>query len=202
MGPALLPTPLSPACGPPKGCLAPGVSPSVLCPKAPVFRLCRPALAPVPELVFRLAISRKSSAHLSTSPRLDLSSGVSNVPLDTSVSPVPRRRISHPAYPMITSLRFQQSGGLPLSKEPSSIHSSSAMLQSLRRRLPLSPVSEPAGGSSWRSVSVFDVWRMREVPESGKGASVDLSTFGRNASGQEWISQRLGVSSETILLLR
>lgn len=36
MGPALLPTPLSPACGSPRGCLAPGVSPFASRPCSPV----------------------------------------------------------------------------------------------------------------------------------------------------------------------
>jgi hypothetical protein len=39
---------------------------------------------------------------------------------------------------------------------------------------------------------------MRGLTESGKGASVDLSTFGRNASGQGWISQQLIAKRETI----
>lgn len=39
---------------------------------------------------------------------------------------------------------------------------------------------------------------MHLATELGKGASVDLSTLSENASGQEWISQRLGVSCETI----
>ena len=39
---------------------------------------------------------------------------------------------------------------------------------------------------------------MRILAESGKGASGDLSTFTENASGQEWISQQLAASAETI----
>ena len=36
----------------------------------------------------------------------------------------------------------------------------------------------------------LDVWKMRGPDDSGKRASVHLSTFSRNASGQGWITQR------------
>ena len=53
------------------------------------FRICRPALAPVPEQIFRLAKSQATSAYLSTCPRPVLSSGVSSGSLGTSVLPDP-----------------------------------------------------------------------------------------------------------------
>jgi hypothetical protein len=34
------------------------------------------------------------------------------------------------------------------------------------------------------------------MPESGNGGQADLSTFGENASGQGWITQRLAARAE------
>ncbi len=40
-------------------------------------------------------------------------------------------------------------------------------------------------------IPALDVWRMPLGPESGNGGRGDLSTFGKNASGQGWITQPL-----------
>jgi hypothetical protein len=44
---------------------------------------------------------------------------------------------------------------------------------------------------SEKPIPALDVWRMRRGTESGNGGRGELSTFGENASGQRWITQRL-----------
>ena len=62
--------------------------------------------------------------------------------------------------------------------------SSGSKISSFFRVLPR-PSEEP--------IPALDVWRMRPRAESGKGKRADLSTFGEIASGQGWISQRFAV---------
>lgn len=192
MGPALLPTPLSPACGPPKGCLAPGVSPCSRCPKA----RCCPDMSPGARAGagadFPIGDTAKRSQPIFPPVRDRLCPLVLQAVLSTPecLHFLGTGFLLRP-FPMIAACGLNSPFGVLLPKKRSAALSSSARLLPSRRFRPVSPVSGSASDPSWWRLSVFDDWRMRAATESGKGASVHLSTSGAIASGQGWISQRL-----------
>ncbi len=202
MGSVSLPTPLSPAVGSRKNAYRLACLHLFLPLAGLAIRICRPALAPVPDRC------------------LDKSGGLRPVPTGLAACPQPgllpwrlKRFVLQQAAPRSIDTGVHRSGcpmidrrglngpGWCRPKAPLSLSYPAMMLSSRRVRFGFRlPVS--AGDPGRRSVFALDELRMRRRAESGKGASVDLSTSWRNASGQGWISQRLGVVRETFSLLQ
>ncbi len=201
MGSVFLPTPLSPAVGFRRNAYRLACLHLFRTSKGLAIRICRPALAPVPNRCL------DTSGDPKTDP--DRSGGLSAAGAVTLRLKRPREAASCPLMPstpgFITPATDESSCGFngwrdchpKVLVRPSS---TATVLPSRRVRFGFRfPVS--AGDPGRRSVSALDELRMRRGAESGKGASVDLSTFGRKASGQGWISQRLVAMRETKLRL-
>ena len=120
MGPALLPTPLSPACGPPKGYLAPGVSSSGRGPKARF----RPNMSPgaragagtgfpcrEPPKSLSVAFHQSETGLVLAEPRAAMSA--------PECFDRHRPRISPPAYPMIAAFVLNGPVGVQPASRPS-----------------------------------------------------------------------------------
>ena len=201
MGSVFLPTPLSPAVGFRRNAYRPACLLLFRTPKGLAIRICRPALAPVPNRCLDKSGGPKTgpdrsgglSAAGAFTLRLERLREAASCPLmpstPGSITPATDECLCgfigwKDCYPKVSVLVSSTATGLPSRRVRSGF------------RFPVS-----AGDPGRRSVSALDELRMRRGAESGKGASVDLSTFARNASGQGWISQRLVASSETKLRL-
>ena len=186
MGPALRPTPLSPACGPRRTLNAWRLSHAVVrlrCYVARRSRRCRFRQG-TDEIRRSLpAIRRFRDRSFSQALQLVRQCGAS--PLHRSRPASPACRLC--AFAVSTAWKSRQPQGAILA---SFLHRAAfhcrvecgSKISSSFRVLPR-PFEEP--------IPALDVWRMPVGPESGNGGRRDLSTFGKNASGQGWITQPL-----------
>ncbi len=197
MGPVLLPTPLSPAVGSRKNAYRLACLRLSVARRPGSIRICRPALAPVPDWCLgHQGVTRTSpvgpgghSAGRSCLPGISSGSTCSKLHASPSTP-----GCNTPATDHILP-RFHRS--VPSSPEGSDFAFLHRDVLSPRRVRFGFRSTVSAGDPALRSVFALDVCRMRGWTESGKGASVHLSTFGANASGQGWISQRLIATCET-----
>jgi hypothetical protein len=196
MGPALLPTPLSPTCGPPKGCLTPDVSPWA----SPW--LCRPALAPVPDRLWA-GYDREDQ-----SPTFRSETGPLHL-LPRAAAPEPGgkgasigSRLYCPAYPAAIHWRDQWGDyGWPL-RALAGPRPSSTRCFTVASIATSSFVSGSAGDPSTRVFPLSIAQRCRGRPSRARGASTNLSTLHGFRGGQEWISQRLAAGARDELRKR
>src|SRR5690606_23268829 len=106
---------------------------------------------------------------------------------------------TRPAIPACPTLRPRGFTGLKWKSAEagpiSSLHRAAS-----RRRVEPVPKSllprRPFGLCPGRANPRLDVWKVPLATDSGKRGTVQLSTFRRNASGQEWITQRFGAIAE------
>lgn len=198
MGSVSLPTPLSPAVGSRGNAYRLACLRLFLPLAGSAIGICRPALAPVPDR--RLDSQGSCEADPDRSGRLSVAGALALAsPAAPPGSKLSRGSIDVGAHrlvhPITDPCGFNSPGSLgPKASFPLSY---TAMMLSSRRARFGFPLPVSAGDTGSWSVFALDGLRMRMGAESGKGASVDLSTSRRNASGQGWISQRLGADRET-----
>jgi hypothetical protein len=186
MGPALLPTPLSPACGF-RGTLYARRFTAAL-----RRRLCRPALAPVPvpsgagydPRIFPLPPGGSAVGFVA---RLLMVRQCGALPLYRSRPAIPACRLRALAASTVCKLQHPKMPWL------SSLHRA-APRHRVERGSKISSSFRVLSRPSEEPIPALDVWRMRLRTESGKSEPADLSTFARNASGQEGISQRFAAN--------
>lgn len=197
MGPASLPTPLSPACGP----FRRGVLDAWRM-TAGRLRLARPALAPVPDVPVAgsdredLSLAIRQPATGSVSPATSSGSASAKA---SALPSVAGHRVVRPfasgdaRWDALSFVGIALAGAslCPTGFALCFTFASSASVELLG--------SGSAGDPSLRCLplSAFDVWRMPLGAESGKQAAWHLSTFGGMASGQRWISQQLVANRAT-----
>jgi hypothetical protein len=197
MGPALRPTPLSPACGSRRGRLTPGAFNAA----SNLFRRTWP-----------YAASLSPGARAGAGPV----GGWSQIARTDSVPPggsatgfvrpclkrfrIVRRRYGTSAWTSkvrpsdFAPSRYQRSGLVCILGEPWSFPHLVLLRAAFRRRVDPVPKSLlrrwPFGLCLGRANPRLDDWKVRAATDSGKRGTVQLSTFGQNASGQHWITQR------------
>jgi hypothetical protein len=198
MGPALRLTPLSPACGPHRSGKLDAWrfnAVSVPAPKSvPKSAYHRPALAPAP-VPSELGPIRRSFPAAWRSRDRSLNPGLEQPRFARGLhqTSAPGRKVRPtdfaPSRPQRSSIRIAPG-------EPGALLVSFLRRAASRRRVEAVPKSllrrRPFGLCLGRANPRLDVWKMRKRSDSGKRGIVQLSTFGPKASGQGWITQRLG----------
>ena len=204
MGPALRPTPLSPACGLPKERLTPGVS-------MPPGCSCEPRTAASPSPGARAGAGSDrglGSIRRSLPPpggsETDLSAWASNGSALPEGFAVPRRQTGKPGLSDFAPSRDQRFEISEVVRRllPGLIPPP----RSFRRRVEAVPKSllprRPFGLCLGRANPRLDDWKVRGSPDSGNGGPADLSTFVGFASGQGWITQRFAAAAPLYPLSR
>jgi hypothetical protein len=186
MGPALLPTPLSPAVGPRRNAYR------LACPAAArrLSAVCRPALAPVP-VPSKTRYDPKIHPLFPAGPRPivvpGFSSGLACPKTCNSSKPgrfVRPFRLRAFAVSTLRKLTDPKISRFPLlhPAAPRGRVEIGSKISSFFRVLPR-PSEEP--------IPALDVLKMRPGTESGKRPKLELSTFKLNTGGQGWITQPL-----------
>jgi hypothetical protein len=201
MGPALRLTPLSPACGPCRSRKLDAWRFNA------VFVLLRRANRNRP-IIARRSRRRRFRRGRVRSEDLSLPPGGSETGLSTRASnglalPVgstrPQRRAGKSGLCDLAPSRLHRFGIRIAPGEPGALLVSFLHRAAFRRRLEAVPKSllrrRPFGLCLGRANPRLDVWKMRGAADSGKRGTVQLSTFGQNASGQGWITQRLAAEA-------
>jgi hypothetical protein len=192
MGPALLPTPLSPACGPlPKeACLTPGAWPQAGCGslarRSRRCRMCRGAGCDPGDLSLALPAIRNRVRQPCHRERLRVCREAWRCRGWRDLRMVRPFASGDAQSDALSFVGDGPCGCFPLSYR----------LRSVLRH-PRRPLRWGSSGQDRQAIprfsasaSAFDDWRMPLHTESGKTAAWHLSTFGRMASGQGWTSER------------
>jgi hypothetical protein len=205
MGPALRLTPLSPACGPHRS----GKLDARRFNAAPIGLLRTQPSCGVSSPGARAGAGSVGSWFGSRGPVPapgGSETGLSTRASSGSTLPVgfakPRLRAGSPACATLRLRGFSGSGSGLLRDgsrcSPRLVPRPRGISPSRRSVLVIPRSRRPCGPCPEGVTSRLDVWKMRGRSDSGKRARLHLSTFGSNASGQGWITQRLAASARFI----